>query len=113
MLILLAIPVILAVAFAHRLIQTVAPSNVLVRTVRSAPPGWRLATALIGLAVVLLLTLHVIADAILAGAPRWLNLVILVLAWDAIKVFCLGVSVVLRAAGHRRRRCHEGAYVRC
>jgi hypothetical protein len=67
MLIVLAIPVIVAVAFVHRLMQAVAPSNVLIRIVRSARPEWRLAAALVGLAVVLALTMHFLADAVMAA----------------------------------------------
>ena len=97
MLILLAIPVILAAALLHRFVQRVGPSNLLVRRVRSAQPRWRTAVVLLGLAAVLLTTTHVIANAISAGAPGWLNLVVLVLAWDALKVGWLAVSVILRA----------------
>jgi hypothetical protein len=97
MLILLAIPVIVAVALVHRVIQ-VAPSNLLVRSVRSARSGGRVAAALFGLAMVLVLATHVIADAVSAGAPAWLNLVVLVLAWDALKVGWLAVGVILRSA---------------
>ena len=86
MLIVFAIPIIVAVALVHRLIQAVAPSNLLVRSVRSARPRWRLAAALLGIAVVLFVTMHVVAKAVSAGAPGWLNLVVLVLAWDALKV---------------------------
>ena len=97
MLILLAIPVIVALALVHRLVQVVAPSNLLVRRVRSAQPRWRTGGVLLGLATVLLLTMHVVADAVSAGAPGWLNLVVLVLAWDALKVGWLAVSVIIRA----------------
>jgi|LUMU01.1.fsa_nt_gb hypothetical protein len=96
MLILLAIPVIVAVALVHRLVQAVAPSNLLVRRVRAAQPRWRTGAVLLGLATVLLLTMHVVADAVSAGAPGWLNLVVLVLAWDALKVGWLAVEVTLR-----------------
>lgn len=101
MLILLAIPVIVAVAFVHRLIQVVAPSNLLLRSVRRTRPRGRLAATLVGLAAVLVLTMHVVADAVLAGAPVWLNLVVLVLAWDAIKIGMLACWVSFRwvAAG--------------
>lgn len=58
MLVLLAIPVTVPVAFVHRLIQVVAPSNLLVGTVRSAQPRWSLAAALLGLSTVLLLAMH-------------------------------------------------------
>jgi hypothetical protein len=98
MLVLLAIPMMVAVAFVHRFIQVVAPSNLLVTSVRSARPRWRMAAALLGLAAVLLLTMHVVANAVSAGAPGWLNLFVLVLAWDALKVGWLGVAVILRSA---------------
>jgi hypothetical protein len=105
MLILLAIPVIVAVAFVHRLIQVVAPSNLLVRNVRAARPSGRLAAALVCSTAVLLFTMHVLADAVSAGAPGWLNLVVLVLAWDALKAGWLAVSVIFR--GMIRVVCHS------
>ena len=104
MLVVLAIPVIVGVAFVHRLIQDVAPSNLLVRGVRSARPRWRVAGALLGLTTVLLMTMQVVANAVSAGAPEWLNLVVLVLAWDALKVGWLAVGVLLRGiAGFARQ----------
>lgn len=97
MLILLAMPVIAAVALVYRLTQAVAPSNLLVRRVRAAQPRWGTGAVLLGLATVLLLTLHVVADSVSAGAAGWLNLVVLVLAWDALKLGWLAVIVTLRA----------------
>jgi hypothetical protein len=97
MLILLTVPVIVAVALVHRLIQAVAPSNLLVRRVRSARPRWCAAAVLVGLTTVLLLTMHILANAVVGGAPGWLNLVVLVLAWDAIKVGWLAAIVILRS----------------
>ena len=47
------------------------------------------------LAGLLLVGMHVLAEAVAAGAPGWLNLVVLVLAWDAIKVGGLALGVVL------------------
>lgn len=96
MLVLLAIPVIAAVAITHRFIQAVAPSNLLIRRVRSATPRWAIAAALLGIAIALLVTMHGVAIALSAGAPGWLNLVVLVLAWDAIKVGWLAVGVISR-----------------
>lgn len=104
MLILLAIPVIVAVALVHRLVQVVAPSNLLVRRVRSAQPRWRTGSVLLGLATVLLLTMHAVADAVSAGAPGWLNLIVLVLAWDAIKIAVLAAHSTLRALAVASRR---------
>jgi hypothetical protein len=42
--------------------------------------------------------MHVVANAVSAGAPGWLNVLVLALAWDAIKVGWLAVSVLLRSA---------------
>jgi hypothetical protein len=112
MLIVLAIPVIVAVAFLHRLIQAVAPSNLLVRIVRRARPQWRMSAALLGLATVVLLTMHVVANAVSAGAPGWLNLLVLVLAWDALKVGWLAVGVILRSTvGVVRRSVGRASHV--
>lgn len=103
MLILLAMPVIVVIAFVHRLVQAVAPTNLLVRIVRSAPLRWGVAIDLLGLATVLLMTMHVVANAVSAGAPGWLNLVVLVLAWDALKVGWLAVGVIIRKIVGPRR----------
>lgn len=104
MLVLLAIPVIVTVVFVHRFIQVVAPSNLLVRIVRSARPRWRLATALLGLAAALLLTMHVVENAVSAGGPGWLNLLVLVLAWNAMKFAWTAVLIVMRMLGRALRR---------
>jgi hypothetical protein len=96
MLILLALPVIAVVAVVHRLIQLHAPSNLLVRRVRSARPSGAIAAVLFGLATVLVLVTHVVVEAVAAGAPGWLNLFVLVLAWDSFKVGWLAVGVALR-----------------
>jgi hypothetical protein len=98
MLLLLAIPVLASVALAHRFLQTYAPSNVLVRRVRSARPRLGVAAGLIGTAMVLLAMVHVVASAAAAGAPGWLNVVVLVLAWDAIKFSLAAVGIVCRRA---------------
>lgn len=104
MIFLLALPVFAAVALAHRFLQMYAPTNLLVRRVRMAEPRFRTAAGLLTAAAVLLIAMHAVAEAVAAGAPGWLNLVVLVLAWDAIKVSWLAVGVVLRfvALGIRR-----------
>lgn len=96
MLLLLAVPVLATVALAHRCLQTYAPSNVLVRRVRSARPRWGVVGGLIGTAVVLLAMVHVVAGAAAAGAPGWLNVIVLVLAWDAIKFSLAALDIVCR-----------------
>ncbi len=59
------------------------------------------------------MTMHVVANAVSAGAPGWLNLIVLVLAWDALKAGWLAVSVILRgiscAAGHSMSRSSQVA----
>lgn len=72
------------------------PSNLIVRSVRSARPSARLAVSLLGLTAASLLTMHVVASAIAAGALGWLNLIVLVLAWDTIKFGSLAIAVLWR-----------------
>ncbi|WP_244928498.1 hypothetical protein [Nocardioides sp. W7] len=99
MLALLILPVFYGVALAHRFLQIHAPSNRLCRRVRSSSPRWRTAMALIALAAVLLIAMHAVAETIARGAPGWLNLVVLVLAWDSIKIFLAGLLVAARCVG--------------
>lgn len=104
MLFLLALPIFCGVALAHRYLQLYAPSNVLIRSVRYAPPRWGTAVALLAVAVTLLLAMHAVVQAIAAGAPGWLNLVVLVLAWDAIKFAAAAAVTTLRALAAAGRR---------
>ena len=96
MLILLALPVIVAVAALHRYLQVYAPSNVLVRRARAQRARWRTAFTLAAGAGALVIVMHAFAGAAASGAPDWLNLVVLVLAWDTIKVGCLAVATAGR-----------------
>lgn len=96
MLILLALPAVVAVAATHRYLRIYAPSNVIVRQALSATPRWRIVAALLAFAAVLLIAVRAVAEEVAAWAPGWLNLVVLVLAWDAIKVVILAVHVGLR-----------------
>ncbi len=89
MLILLATPVIAAVAFVQRILQAVAPSNVLITRVRRAGPSCRGGATLAVLVLLLLMAFRVLTLAISSGAPGSLNLLVLVLAWDTIK-FAVG-----------------------
>lgn len=104
MLIVLAIPVIVAVALVHRLIQVVAPSNLLFRRVRKAAPTFQTVVALLALAAALLALTHGLAEAVAAGAPGWLNFVVLILAWDAIKVGLLAFLTAVRRVVSAARR---------
>ncbi|MEP9382927.1 hypothetical protein [Nocardioides sp. KR10-350] len=106
MLILLALPVIVAVAAMHRYLQDYAPSNVLIRRVRTHRPRCRTAFALAAVAGVLQIAMHAVAAAVAGGAPGWLNLVVLILAWDTIKLVAATLETFLRATwvGARRVR---------
>jgi hypothetical protein len=96
MVLLLALPVFAAVALVHRYLQLYAPSNLLVRRVRIATPRLGVWVALLAVAAALLVAMHLVAEAVAAGAPGWLNLVVLVLAWDAIKAAWLALEVAVR-----------------
>ncbi len=122
MLIVLVLPVLVAVAAVHRYLQIYAPSNALVRSVRRSQPTWRMAAALLVLAVALAALTNVLTRAIVEGAPGWLNLAVLVLAWDAFKVGLLGchalarraLSIVAPARRHRVDRSDDrSAAARC
>ena len=104
MIMLLALPVIAAVALAHRCLLLYAPSNVLIRRLRAKAPALSTAAAMLAVALGLIVALKVVSDAVAAGAPGWLNVVVLVLAWDSFKVGWLAVGVALRIAIDAGRR---------
>lgn len=95
--ILLILPVIVAVAAFQRYLQVYAPSNLLARRVRAHEPRWQTTAVLIVLVGLLLVAMHVLAEAVAHGASGWLNLIVLVLAWDGIKLGLLALNVGLRA----------------
>jgi hypothetical protein len=99
MIMLLALPVLAFVALSHRCLQLYAPSNLLIRRVRASCPRLGAFAGLIVLAGTLLVAMATTSRALSAGAPGWLNVVVLVLAWDAIKVATLVVQVALRGVG--------------
>lgn len=105
MIMLLALPVIASVALAHRCVVVYAPSNVLIRRVRAKAPALSAAASMLAVASSLIVALKVVSDAVAAGAPGWLNLVVLVLAWDAIKIGWLAVAVLVRCVTRAARRC--------
>lgn len=96
MLLLLAIPVIVLVSFAHSLVRVLAPSNILGGRVRASRPAFRSGAALFVLAALLVCIAHVATLAIRSGAPGWLNLLVLVLLWDAIKFALLAAHTTAR-----------------
>jgi hypothetical protein len=98
MIMLLALPVIAVVALGHRYLVLYARSNVLIRRVRASRPTLNAVAATLAVAAGLIAAMKVISDAVAAAAPGWLNLVVLVLAWDAIKIGWLAILVAVRCA---------------
>lgn len=96
MFLLLALPVIAAVAAVHRYQQVYAPTNLLVRRLSAKASHWRAAAVLVVVGASLLMAMHAAASAVANGAPGWLNLLVLVLAWDAIKLKLAALESVVR-----------------
>lgn len=118
MVLLIALPVFAAVALVHRYLQRYAPSNLLVQRVRTSAPRFRTVMTLLLLAATLLVAMHLLAVIVASGAPGCLNLVVLLLAWDAIKIGWLAIAVLLRwfgaaarrSVGHRSSRVNVAPY---
>lgn len=104
MIMLLALPVIAVVALAHRYLVLYAPSNVLIRRVRAAAPALSSAAAMLAVASGLIVAMKVVSDAVATGGPGWLNIAVVILAWDAIKIGWLANAVLIRWIGHAARR---------
>lgn len=98
MILLLALPFLALVAVVHRYLQVCAPSNVLARRVRAAAPSLGLAATLFVWAVAISGGMAIVWRLVASGAPGWLNLVLLWLAWDASKLAVLAVLVAVRCA---------------
>ncbi len=96
MLLLLTLPVVFVVAHVFAYLQLYAPSNLLMARVRASPPRWRTATFLMTLAYALIWATHYLSMAIHNGAPGWLNLVVLILAWDSVKFALLGILTAVQ-----------------
>lgn len=86
MLLLIALPVLLLVGAVQRCLHSRAPSNLLIGRARAFPPRWRICLLLVGTSATLLIAMRAVGWWIESGASGWLNLVVLVLAWDSIKV---------------------------
>ncbi|MFC5731001.1 MULTISPECIES: hypothetical protein [Nocardioides] len=111
LLLLIAVPAIIVVTVSQALLHAYAPSNSLIRRVRASRPALRMAAALGALAfacALVVLTLHLAVE---TGATGWLNIVVLVLAWDAIKfaatacatsVRCVASAVRMSSNSHGR-----------
>lgn len=110
MFLLLMVPVVVLVAAVHRVLQLYAPSNVLASRVRRERPRLGTVLRLVAMAAGLVVGAHLLATWAATGGPGWLNLVVLIAIWDAMKLTLLAIAVVLRRAGvllrggaHQRR----------
>jgi len=98
--VLLAIPVVVAVAFAYCLVEAVAPTNMLIAHMRGTWPSLIAPGVLSAVALLLVTSAHGISLAIARGAPDWLNLIVLILLWDAIKLGLLALREFVRVGLH-------------
>jgi len=90
-------------AAARGYLARYAPSNVVIDHARAAQPQWRWAAALGALGVVLLVVSRLFAAAVEAGAPPWLNVVVLVTGWDGLKFGWHAVGIAMRRVVARLR----------
>lgn len=93
---LLMVPVFFLVSTVHGYLQLYAPSNMVVTWIRMSPPRSRHVLLMAGLAAVTLIAMHLLDLAIAAGAPGWLNLIVLILVWDTIKFSIFSAITVCR-----------------
>lgn len=104
MLVLLALPVIAAVAAGHHYFQVYAPTNLFVRRLSAKEARWRTAAVLGVVGTTLLMAMHAATIAVANGAPGWLNLLVLLLAWDAIKLELAALGSAARCLRPARQR---------
>ena len=95
-------PAFAAAALLHRSLNIYTPSNALIRRARVSRQTACMAALLCVLTGALLVAMAAVSTATAAGAPGWLNLVVLVLAWDAARFGALAVHVLLPLARLRR-----------
>ncbi len=92
---LLVIPALAASTLLARYLHIYAPSNVLIRRLRASRQCACTAPLLGVLAAALMVAMITVSTAVVAGAPGWLNVVVLILAWDAVRFGTLAVQVLL------------------
>jgi uncharacterized membrane protein len=95
-------PAFVAAALLHRSQNFCAPLNALIRRVRVSRQTARMAALLCVLTGTLLIAMVAVSIATASGAPGWLNLVVLILTWEAARSGALAVHVFLSLARLRR-----------
>lgn len=105
MLIVLAVPVMVAVAFVHRGLEALAPSSIVTTRVRrTARPSYAGALLFV-LALLMLIGARLLAAAVARSAPDWVHLFVAILAWDALRFTASSVSITVIAALRRGVAC--------
>ncbi|CAN7424833.1 sulfate permease [Microbacterium oxydans] len=100
--------------FIHAVLQRCAPTNIVLGRIRRRC-GLKWGVLAMFLAVPYLIAASLCSAAISDGAPGWLNLIILLCLWNAMKFIAAGpVAVVLLLRARRReavaRRVSERAH---
>jgi hypothetical protein len=85
-----------AVRRGHRLFATYAPSNIVAARVRAAAPTRCAGVLLVATTYLLLWSAHIISTFVANGGPGWVNIMVLALAWDAMKAFTLAAVIGIR-----------------
>ncbi|MCR1785861.1 hypothetical protein KVF89_25220 [Nocardioides carbamazepini] len=94
---LLIASVIVPVALVHRYLHPYAPSNLLLaRWRRRRSRRIHDAAVLIALGFAAIALAHAVHLVVLSGAPRWLYVVVMLLAWDGMKFAGFGVVTAMR-----------------
>ena len=91
-------------AAIHYFLRAYAPTNILLRRLRSRDGlKWAFPAAL-ALVPMYLFAAAIATTVIADGGPGWLNLVVITCIWDATRVSCIGVlSPILLLASALRR----------
>ncbi len=95
-------------AYVHSLLQICAPTNVLARFIRTRR-GHKWGLLLLGLSLLCIYGASVCTILIDRGASPWLHLVVVLLFWDSIKLFVLGLQGIFFLV---RARLSEGIHSR-
>jgi hypothetical protein len=91
---------------AYAFFQRSMPTNILIRATHTRRGlKWGLPTML--LAVVYIVIAAALAQWVAGGAPGWINLLVLLCLWNALKFFVNGPITAIRLA---RIRAHERRY---
>lgn len=104
-------PILAIASFIYSLLQRYAPSNIVLRWVRSrrglkwGVPAMLLALPYLGLALWC-------SSLVAGGGPAWLNLLVLLGLWNAMKFLVIGPTSVVRLlrARHHERDMFNGAH---